>query len=58
MKDPRLTKVTTPDDQPIESQHSAHNKPPMRATRIRMSWIVILVIFLMLGFTAVMIMNR
>jgi uncharacterized integral membrane protein len=46
------------DDRPIEAQHSAHNKPPLRATRIRVSWIIIVAIFILLGITAVMIMTR
>lgn len=50
--------MTTPDDRPIESQHSAHNKPPLRATRIRTSWVVVLLVFLLLGITAVVIMTR
>ena len=50
--------VTTPDDQPIESQHSAHNKVPQTASRIRMSWLVILVIFILLAGTAAVIAMR
>jgi len=46
------------DDRPIEGQHSAHNKPPLRATRIRVSWILIVAIFILLGVTAAMIMTR
>ncbi|MGA2597269.1 MAG: hypothetical protein ABSH09_09805 [Bryobacteraceae bacterium] len=46
------------DQVPVESQHSAHNKPPRRAARIRMSWYVILAIFVLLGVTAAMIMSR
>ena len=46
------------DERPIEAQHSAHNKPPMRATRVRMSWIVILVVFILLGVTYAMVVMR
>ena len=56
----RLTNVNNPDEEqvPVESQRSAHNKPPERAARIRMSWYVILAIFILLGVTAAMIMSR
>lgn len=56
----RLTFVNNPDEdeQPVESQRSGHNKPPHRAARIRMSFFVILGIFLLLGVTAAMIMSR
>ena len=50
--------VTNLDNQPIESQHSAHNKTPQTANRIRMSWAVVLLIFVLLGVTAVMIFIR
>jgi hypothetical protein len=46
------------DNRPIEAQHSAHNKPPERAMRVRVSWIVIVAIFILLGITAAMIMTR
>ena len=47
--------VTHPDEEGIEAQHSAHNKTPQTASRIRVSWIVVLLIFVLLGVTAVMI---
>lgn len=54
----RLTDVTTRDEDSIESQQSAHNKVPQTASRIRASWWVIVIIFALIGITAVMIMIR
>jgi len=48
----------TPDLPQTEAQHSAHNKAPVNAARVRLSWIIVLCVFLLLGITAVMIMAR
>jgi hypothetical protein len=51
----RLMDVTTPDEEGIESQHSAHSKVPQTASRIRLSWWLILIIVVLLAITATMI---
>lgn len=43
------------DNLPHDSRESAHNKPSNNNKRIRISWIVILLLFLMLGLTAILI---
>ena len=47
--------VDNVDNLPHDSRESAHNKPSNNNRRIRMSWIVILLLFLMLGLTAILI---
>lgn len=48
--------VVTPSNDPIESRQSAQNKMPRTATRIRVSWLIVVLIFVLLGMTSVIIM--
>ncbi len=41
-----------------DAQHDPHNKPPANVRRIRMSWIVIVLLFTALALTAVLLMLR
>jgi hypothetical protein len=41
-----------------EAQLSAHNKPRGDAARIRLSWVMIVLIFLLIGLTGAYIISR
>ena len=46
------------DDERREAQFDPHNKPPDNAKRIRMSWVVIALVFTALALTALWISMR
>lgn len=46
------------DDTPRDSQFSAHNKAPDNARRIRMSWMVVVLLFLLIGLTGAYIIGH